>query len=77
MISLASVPTAKSMQILAIRAVGPIAIRMMEMGLIAGAIVEVLGRAPLGDPLRIRVGDSSLSLRHEEAALIQVAPTAA
>ena len=48
--------------------------RLLGTALIVGTIVEVLGRAPLGDPLRIRVGDTSLSLRMEEAALIQVAP---
>jgi Fe2+ transport system protein FeoA len=47
--------------------------RLMEMGLIEGARVEVLGRAPLGDPLHIRLGDYELSLRCEEAELIDIA----
>jgi ferrous iron transport protein A len=74
--SLAAVPFAKPMRVTRIRATGPIAIRLMEMGLIAGAEVQLVGRAPLGDPLRIRLDDSSLSLRHEEADLIDVAPAA-
>jgi ferrous iron transport protein A len=45
----------------------------MELGLIEGAQVEVMGAAPLGDPLQIRCGDSRLSLRREEAELIDVA----
>jgi len=44
----------------------------MEMGLIEGARVEVLGCAPLGDPLHVRLGDYELSLRREEAALVDI-----
>jgi Fe2+ transport system protein FeoA len=47
--------------------------RLMEMGLIEGARVEVLGRAPLGDPLHLRLGDYELSLRREEAQLVDIA----
>ncbi len=46
--------------------------RLMEMGLIEGAQVEVVGRAPLGDPLHLRLGDYELSLRSEEASLVEV-----
>jgi len=44
----------------------------MEMGLIAGAEVEVIGRAPLGDPLQVRVGDYMLSLRTSDAENIDI-----
>jgi ferrous iron transport protein A len=44
----------------------------MEFGLIEGAEVELVRRAPLGDPLLIRLGDFDLSLRTSEAALIDV-----
>jgi ferrous iron transport protein A len=47
----------------------------MEMGLIEGKEVQVVGRAPLGDPMRLRLGDYELSLRASEAALIDVAAT--
>jgi ferrous iron transport protein A len=46
--------------------------RLLEMGLIEGEEVEVLGFAPLGDPLEIRLGDYRLSLRRAEAARITV-----
>jgi len=45
----------------------------MEMGLIEGAQVVVLGRAPLGDPLHVRLGDYELSLRCDEAELVEIA----
>ena len=44
----------------------------MEMGLIEGAEIQVVRRAPLGDPLHVRVGDYELSLRLAEADLIEV-----
>jgi ferrous iron transport protein A len=42
--------------------------RLLEMGLLEGEEVEVLGFAPLGDPLEIRLRDYRLSLRRSEAA---------
>ena len=46
--------------------------RMMEMGLLEGEEIEVLGFAPLGDPMEIRLRDYRLSLRRNEAARIEV-----
>ena len=46
--------------------------RLMEMGLLDGEEVEVLGFAPLGDPMEVRVGDGRLSLRRTEAARVRV-----
>jgi ferrous iron transport protein A len=46
--------------------------RLMEMGLMDGEEVEVVGFAPLGDPMEIRLRDYRLSLRRNEAARIQV-----
>jgi len=40
------------------------------MGLLEGEEIEVLGIAPLGDPVEIRVRDFRLSLRRREAATI-------
>ena len=46
--------------------------RLLEMGLLEGEEIEVLGFAPLGDPMEIYLGDSRLSLRRSEAARIMV-----
>jgi len=70
--SLAAAPTGRRLRIRAVRSGGPIGYRLMELGLIEGTEVEVLGRAPLGDPIRLRVGDYDLSLRSNEASLIDV-----
>ncbi len=46
--------------------------RLLEMGMLEGEEVEVLGFAPLGDPMEILVRDYRLSLRTQEAAGVQV-----
>lgn len=48
--------------------------RILEMGLIEGEAIEVIGFAPLGDPMEILLRDYRLSLRKAEAARIQVHP---
>jgi ferrous iron transport protein A len=46
--------------------------RLMEMGILEGEPIEILGFAPLGDPLEVRLGDYRLSLRRAEAARVEV-----
>ncbi len=64
----------QSATIQALRLEQPAAVRLMEMGLFEGSRVTVLRRAPLGDPLEIQVGDYRLSLRQDEARLVDVHP---
>lgn len=47
--------------------------RLLEMGLCKGVEVELLRRAPFGDPLELRVRGYLLSLRADQARLVQVA----
>ncbi len=46
--------------------------RLMEMGLLEDEVIEVIGFAPLGDPMEIRLRDYRLSLRRGEAARVRV-----
>lgn len=46
--------------------------RIIEMGFIKGKIVEVILNAPLQDPVKYKIMGYELSLRHEEAAMIEV-----
>ncbi len=46
--------------------------RIVEMGFIRGKEVEVLLNAPLQDPVKYRVMGYEVSLRHDEAAMIEV-----
>lgn len=48
--------------------------RLLEMGVLVGTRIELIRRAPLGDPLEIKVRGYNLSLRKHEADLIQVRP---
>jgi Fe2+ transport system protein FeoA len=46
--------------------------RLLEMGLLPGETVELIGRAPLGDPLAIYVRGSRLAVRKADARHIRV-----
>lgn len=46
--------------------------KLMEMGLVVGKKLKVLFKAPLGDPIAIDLGGYVLSLRLDEARLINV-----
>ena len=49
-------------------------VKLMEMGLIEGKSIDVLFRAPLGDPIAINIDGYVLSLRQDEACMILVEP---
>lgn len=46
--------------------------RIVEMGFIKGKVVQVLLNAPLQDPVKYKVMGYEVSLRHEEAEMIEV-----
>lgn len=50
----------------------PLMQRLLEMGLIDGEEIEVLGFAPLGDPMELRLGNARLTLRRRDAAGIEI-----
>ncbi len=51
------------------------AIWLAEIGFLPGESVRVIARgAPGGDPLVVRIGDSTFALRRDEAACVQVMP---
>ena len=49
-----------------------IAMRLMEMGLTEGEEIEVLGFAPLGDPIEFLVRGYRVSLRKSEARRVSI-----
>ena len=51
---------------------GAVRQRILDMGVVPGAEVEMERIAPLGDPMEIRIKGYHLSLRKEEAANIFV-----
>lgn len=72
--SLATLKPGQRARIVALEGRGPLVQRLYEMGLLEGEIVTFVKRAPLGDPLEIRLMGYALSLRHEEASRIKVSP---
>jgi len=46
--------------------------RLLDMGIISGTKLEVVGVAPLGDPLHIKARGYDLTLRLDEASNIVV-----
>lgn len=62
----------QSARILAMEGRGPLAQRLYQMGLLEGEEVLLVRKAPLGDPLELRVMGYALSLRKGEADLVRV-----
>ena len=52
---------------------GPLGRRIRDMGLVPGKMVQIVGRAPLKDPVEIKLQDYNLTLRNNEADHIRVA----
>ena len=46
--------------------------RIVDMGVVSGTVVEVQKFAPLGDPMEIKVKGFNLSLRKNEAEMIEL-----
>ncbi|MEH7009602.1 FeoA family protein [Neobacillus niacini] len=45
--------------------------RLLDLGFVAGAIVEVIRKSPLGDPIAFRVSQTTIALRKEESSQIE------
>ena len=56
----------------AVKADGELGRRIRDMGLVAGAPIKVQGRAPLYDPVALRVMGFTMTLRNREADYIEV-----
>lgn len=56
---------------------GPMSVRLLEMGFVPGAEVTLIKRAPLGDPLELRLRGYHVSLRRAEAQLVGIEPIGA
>ena len=74
LISLRRMKEGQKARIAHVQASGELGRRIRDMGLIPGAEVEVVGRAPLRDPVALRLPGFTLSLRNNQAAYIVVEP---
>lgn len=58
--------------ILKINAHGDLGRRIRDMGLMPGTHLEVMGKAPLRDPVALRIEGTTIALRNSEADYISV-----
>ena len=71
--SLADVKVGESATIVKLHGEGALRRHLMDLGLIKGTLFKVVKVAPLGDPVEITVRGYELSIRKEEAAIVEVA----
>ena len=58
--------------ITSVKVSGELGRRMRDMGLVPGTEIKIQGRAPLYDPVALRVMGATLTLRNNEADYIEV-----
>ncbi len=73
-VSLRTLDKGQRATIAAITAEGEMGRRIRDMGLVPGVEVQIVGRAPLEDPVALRLMGFTLTLRNKEADYIAVNP---
>ncbi len=58
--------------ITAVKVAGDLGRRIRDMGLVTGTEIMIQGRAPLNDPVALRIRGNTLTLRNNEADHIEV-----
>ena len=76
MATLRDVKVGESAVVSRLTGTGALKRRIMDMGLTKGTGVRVRKVAPLGDPIEITVRGYELSIRKDEAALVEVTDVA-
>jgi ferrous iron transport protein A len=71
-INLRSMSINQSGTIIAVKVGGELGRRIREMGLVPGTEITIKQRAPLNDPVALRVMGGTLTLRNNEADFIEV-----
>jgi Fe2+ transport system protein FeoA len=70
--TLDQLPTGPQARVTAMQLTGAERRRMMDLGILPGAAIEVALENPLGDPTAYRVRGAVIALRREQARQIQV-----
>ena len=71
--TLADVKVGEGSTVVKLHGEGALRRHLMDLGLIKGTPFRVVKVAPLGDPVEITVRGYELSIRKEEAAIVEVA----
>lgn len=72
--SLFHLPVGRCARITSLLLEGRIRERLLDLGFVPGARVEVVRRSPAGDPTAYRVHNTVIALRSEETKRILVTP---
>jgi ferrous iron transport protein A len=72
MLTLDQVPKGRRCRIQSLDGLAALVQRLLELGLLEGEEIRVVGQAPLGDPIEIECALTRLSLRKSEAAKVRV-----
>jgi ferrous iron transport protein A len=70
--TLAQLTTGQIATVLSLTGSDGISMRLLEMGVIPGTTVTLVGKAPLGDPLEFELRGYRLSLRKTEAERVAI-----
>ena len=70
--TLKEVSVGQTVKVAKLNGEGPVKRRIMDMGITKGVEVYVRKVAPLGDPIEVTVRGDELSIRKEDAAMIEV-----
>ncbi len=71
-VRLSEMQTGQAGRVTAVRCRGAHGRRIRDMGVVPGVAIVVVGEAPLGDPIEIKVMGYNLSLRRNEAVGVMV-----
>lgn len=67
-----TVSPGKHVKILCHHSQGAIRQRLLDLGFVPGATINLVRKAPLGDPIQCKVANYNVTLRNAEASLIEV-----
>lgn len=70
--SLADIQSGDACKVVKINAKDKLRYKLLDMGFVQGAKIDVIREAPLYDPMELRVQNYLIALRKEEARAIQV-----
>ena len=71
-IGLRNLKIGQTAKVVSVGACGEMGRRIRDMGLVPGVELEVVGKAPLRDPVALRLGGFTLTLRNNEADFIRL-----
>ena len=69
---LSDIVSGQKVKISRINSTGKLMHKLLDMGFVAGSVVEVVREAPLYDPMELKIHNYHISLRKSEASLIEV-----